>query len=180
MPELFQVIKDPPPPGSGGTPIFCGKPTAWLGKGVYFWESFIENARQYGQTHCAEWGKENRCKGFAVYKVDVDYGDRCFNLVDGADDLRYVLDLYNSLKSKNVKGRPIRFFELIQIMRSDDEFRKEYDCVRSCPNGGLAPALSLEYTLPEDSIKAKFFFTPPIQVCFWQNAPKKESLVFVE
>ena len=119
MPELYQVVKNPAPPGSGGIPIFCSETTAWLGKGVYFWESFIENARQYGNAHCSEWGKANGTKGFSIYKAVVVFGDRCLNLVDNVNDLRDVRDFYEKLESKNIKGRPIRVYELLRLMRKN-------------------------------------------------------------
>lgn len=181
MPELFQVVKDPAPDNSGGIPIFCKDRAAWLGSGVYFWESFIENARQYGKTHCQEWGRRHKNKGFAIYSVVVDYADRCFDLVDSVDDLKFIKSFYDGLRIKNVNGRPIRLFELLKIMLSDAAFKKEYDCVRAKPDGGgLSPKPCLEYTLPGDKERAFFFFTPPVQVCYWQNAPKKNDLVFVE
>ncbi|WP_295680674.1 hypothetical protein [uncultured Fibrobacter sp.] len=181
MPELFQVVKDPAPENSGGIPIFCHNHAAWLGSGVYFWESFIENARQYGAKHCQEWGKDHGTKGYAIYRVFVDYADRCFNLVDGVEDLKFIKKFYDGLQNKNHKGRPIRLFELLRIMLTDPEFKKEYDCVRAKPDGGgLVPKPSLEYTLPNARDRALFFFTPPIQVCYWQNAPKKNNLTFVE
>lgn len=180
MPELFQVVKDPPPLGSSGLPIFCGNPSAWLGRGVYFWESFIENARKYGDTHCQSWGRLNHTKGYKIYKTIAISAHRCLNLVDGVADLRHVLDFYQKLQKKNLNKRPVRLFELLGMMRKDPIFRTAYDSVRALPDGGGLTPMYLEYTLPEDGTKARFFFTPPIQVCFWQNAPKLSMMIFVE
>lgn len=179
MPELFQVVKDPPPFGSGGLPIFCGVPSAWLGRGVYFWESFVENARQYGTTHCGAWGQKNGTKGFKIYKTNSLLASRCLNLVDGVADLRAVLDFYTKLQQKNLKGRPIRLFELLGMMQKNPIFVSSYDCVRALPDGGGLTPQYLEYTLPGCGMRAKFFFTPPIQVCYWRHAPKSSAMTLV-
>jgi hypothetical protein len=68
-------------------PFICRNKTAWLGKGYYFWESFIENAHW--------WGKEcnNYRYGYVVCEAYYDLDDTlCFNLVDNPEHFQMLRD----------------------------------------------------------------------------------------
>jgi hypothetical protein len=64
-------------------PFLCFRRNAWLGKGYYFWDSFIENAHW--------WGTEGACykNGYVICESTFDLDDeKCFNLVDNPSHLQ--------------------------------------------------------------------------------------------
>lgn len=70
-------------------PFPCNGKNAWLGKGFYFWDSFIDNAHW--------WGLEGACysKGYVICKSTFELDDtKCFNLVDNPIHL----DQFNQTK----------------------------------------------------------------------------------
>jgi len=78
-------------------PFLCLWKNAWLGKGYYFWDSFIENAHW--------WGKEGVFykNGYVICESTFILDDKkCFNLVDNPDHLDQFNKTKNILKEKKL------------------------------------------------------------------------------
>ena len=98
-------------------PFPCFWKNAWLGKGYYFWESFIENAHW--------WGVEGACykNGYVICETSFDLDDnKCFNLVDNPNHLEQFNKTKNILKEKKLYtegvttvARVINFIKQINI-----------------------------------------------------------------
>lgn len=142
-------------------PVFAGDPECWLGSGTYFWESFVDNAEKWGKTHCANSYKISQ-KNYTYTKQN------CLNLVDDAEALLMLKALYERIKEKNPNALPRYLYSFLKLIRKGSESAKKYECARLLPYGGLRPVLKLECS-KDPSFRGEFYFTPPIQVCFWNR-----------
>ena len=113
----------------------------WLGNGIYFWESNLTRAR--------EWGERKYGKNSAVIGAVIDLG-RCLNLTDSASE-RILKNWYQALadkcklagidipknresnKSKDILLRDLDCAVIQQVQelyRSDDESERAFDSIR--------------------------------------------------
>lgn len=162
---LFQARQYPPPKNlKDNPPVFAGDPKGWLGSGIYFWESFVDNALHWGKTHCHGKYKISQ-KKFTYTK------DNCLNLVDDAETLIKLKKFYEGIKAVNPNAVPKYLYTFLKLLRkgSSTAYQK-FECARLLPYGGLRPILKLDCT-DDPAFKGEFYFTPPIQVCFWRYVP---------
>lgn len=160
--KLFQTRRYPPPVGTvDKVPVFAGDPECWLGAGTYFWESFVDNAIKWGKTHYSNSYKISQ-KNYTYTKQN------CLNLVDDVDDLLMLKKLYECIKRKNSNALPKYLYSFLKLVRKGSESAKRYECARLLPYGCLRPMLKLECS-KDATFKGEFYFTPPIQVCFWNR-----------
>lgn len=78
-------------------PFLCRNKTAWLGKGYYFWESFIKNAHWWGEV-CNSYSN-----GYVICEAYYDLDDTwCFNLVDNPDHIQMFQDAIVAMKREGL------------------------------------------------------------------------------
>jgi hypothetical protein len=152
-------------------PFPCNGKNAWLGKGYYFWDSFIENAHW--------WGIEGACyrKGYVICESTFELDDnKCFNLVDNPNHLNQFNKTKQILKEKNLYeegkttvARVINYFKDINV------FKFEAIRVFGINSKGFYSSYSNRTILVYKKGKKTLQYldsTPAIQINFF----KKESL----
>lgn len=159
---LFQARQYPPPKDKkDNPPVFSGAPKGWLGSGTYFWESFVDNAKQ--------WGKKHYHNNYKISQKKYTYStENCLNLVDDFNVLSTMKSFYEGIKAINPNATPKYLYTLLKLFRkASSTANKQYECARLLPYGGLRPQLRLDCS-DDKSFTGEFYFTPPIQVCFWR------------
>lgn len=147
-------------------PFPCIHKNAWLGRGYYFWDSFIENAHW--------WGVEGACyRNYVICESSFDLDEtKCFNLVDNPEHLKKFNDTRRLLteqglyiKDKTTVARVIEY-----IKNTLNVF--QYEAIRVF---GIN-SISFNSTFSNRTIfiykegKKSFQYldsTPAIQICFY-------------
>ncbi len=145
---------------------FC-KVEPWLGEGFYFWESFIENAEEWGIRHY-----KKRQKSYQILKACYEeQAVHCLNLIDNAEQIKEFNDAV-ALVENEAGVRMHSFYQRITMLRKyAPKYFGKFSCVRIFPCGGMVIG-KIPFT---EKMQKVAYYTPipPIQVCFWKNEPKK-------
>jgi len=78
-------------------PFLCNYKNAWLGRGYYFWDSFVEIAHWWGKevAYC-------RCNYIICESTYILDENKCFNLVDNPKHLHEFNEVKNILIEQNL------------------------------------------------------------------------------
>lgn len=164
---LYQTLEDRGNPDYiiDNAPFACKWENSWLGKGYYFWDTFIENAHW--------WGKVRYNNEYIISKMTCDFDTSiCFDLVGDTD---HMLDFSKSieflkneqlLNSKTTVSRVIQYlrdkigfdYEAIRVygIKSISEYKDEYKQYR-------------HHLLFELSKPQYLDYKPAIQLCVYKN-----------
>ncbi|NCB43496.1 MAG: hypothetical protein EOM59_12895 [Clostridia bacterium] len=143
-------------------PFLCGRSNAWLGTGYYFWESFIENAKWWGEKSYQE-------KGYVITQAHyMNDEDECYNLIDNPEHLRSFNAAIRLMEEKGLYiTENTTVSRIIEFLRSINIFH--YNATRA--KGDNCKSLSSEFSIT--TIFNKKFPSiyldslPAIQVCFY-------------
>ena len=112
------------------TPFLCSHQGAWLGKGYYLWEQFIENAHWWGTQAY----KKNGAYVIVQFEGDSPQEGRCFDLLGNMEHLSEFRDAHKYLKDKNLQTKPITVSKVIEFIRKNTDFDNRYDSIRAKDN----------------------------------------------
>ena len=133
-------------------PFLCSHKNAWLGKGYYFWDSFIENAHWWGR----EGYKSNYVICESTFELDED---KCFNLIDNLDHLKSFQFAKLSLQEKQIHNNPV-VPRVIELLKQQKSFK--YEAIRA--NGINSKN---ENRTPFKANRPQYLeLSPAIQICF--------------
>lgn len=142
---------------------------AWLGEGYYFWESFIENARLWGESHYIKKGK-----AFQILKSQYDScSENCLDLVDNVEQIREFDSACKEVEATASEKVEFFFTRLLLLKKYAANYFSKFFCIRILPMGGMAVE-RLRFSEKNSAIYTPY---PPIQVCFWEKPPQIISCV---
>lgn len=98
-------------------PFICTNSKAWLGKGFYFWDSFIENAHW--------WGEQNRSnRSYIICKSTIDYNDDlCYDLHGNTETLIEFQEMINQFKELKLLTNNSTLVEIINFLKKRNIFK---------------------------------------------------------
>ena len=150
-------------------PFSCDRKNAWLGRGYYFWDSFINNAHW--------WGQEGACykDGYIICESSFELNDKCFDLYDNPEHIQQFKLALNLMKEKGlfVKNKTT-VGRIIEFLKSSNAFFSQYEAIRVCGvNSKGSDSLFIERIPFKEGKKFQYLdISSPIQICFI----KKEGL----
>lgn len=160
--EIYQTLEDRQNPEKIRTegPFPCTRNDAWLGKGYYFWESFIENARW--------WGENSYKNGYVISQaIYINDEEECFNLIDNYNHIRSYIKATELMEEKGLYvehvttvSRVIQFLRDIRIFSYNAARAKAENC-KSCKSKFSRT------TIFSQNSRCYLDALPPIQVCFY-------------
>lgn len=164
--KIYQTVedKDDADKISNEGPFCCNRSDAWLGKGYYFWESFIENAKWWG--YCAYCGKE-----YVICEASYVNNDKqCFNLVDNPIHLQFFRDAITMMRTQGLyKPKVTTVSRVIQFLKDIDLF--PYNATRAKPEACRSFDSEFSFTTFFLKDKGPYLDTlPPIQICFYRKS----------
>lgn len=144
-------------------PFFCKSKIAWLGKGYYFWDSYIQNAHWWGTSRKFE-------KGYVICEAICDFSiEKCFDLYDCPDHIEQFIMTFNHMKSQGLANRYTTVPRVLNYLKYDIKVFK-FEACRA-------------YGILSKNEKSKFSFTmkfnigdepflelrAPVQICFYKK-----------
>lgn len=156
MKSLFQTVEDRKNPmviESTG-PFLCRRKNAWLGKGFYFWDSFVNLAHWWGKTVYD--GKYVICKSFCEASMKDVY-----DLYDDFNILQEFVLLKNTLQSK-LHRTDISVSDVLCYLKMNSDFSKRYKAVRAKATGCMRDVPYMKFVSYN---KAYLELMPPVQIC---------------
>lgn len=160
-------------------PFLCVRSDAWLGMGYYFWESFIENAKWWGEKNHLE-------KGYVITQAHyTNDEDKCFNLIDNPEHLRSFNEVIELLRKDGLYiPTKTTVSRIIMFLRSIDKF--PYNATRAKGENCKSPSSKFSITtIFNQKFPAIYLDSlPAIQVCFYRKGEplnlSKYKIVFPE
>jgi hypothetical protein len=149
-------------------PFLCSHKNAWLGKGYYFWDSFIENAHWWGQKGVRYKNGYVICE--STFELDED---KCFNLIDNPEHLTSFKFVKSALQTKQIHDKPV-VSRIIEFLKQQKNFK--YEAIRAnginSRNDDRTLFMANGYQYLESS--------PAIQICFLtKNALNRKGFKIV-
>lgn len=143
-------------------PYPCNWENAWLGKGYYFWDSFIENAHW--------WGEEIRKypDGYIICQAECDFSDEeCFDLVGNTSHLIQLHDAYKLMKSKGLINKKTTVNRVITFFKNNLE-NFDFTAIRvyGIRSKSYHSRFSFTQVFEKNNV-AYLDYKPPIQICFF-------------
>lgn len=151
---LYQTVRYSEPITS---PILAEE-KPWLGKGYYFWEHEIENARHWGKTHY-----HNR---YSIYQSSYQNTEDGIDLVDNYDDRERLEKDYQDIKGRMENlgiDKDVTLEEIIILMRKNISKKIHYIRLES---GTFFKNGKLQIAVPNLSHPLTFTTKRLVQVCF--------------
>lgn len=140
-------------------PFKCSHKKAWLGKGYYFWDTFIENAHW--------WGEKSLKVPYVICEAKISIDEyTCFDLVGNTEHMLEFAKCYEELKSKKLANSNTNVARVINYLREINSF--PYNCIRVNPINSKSQSNQSDYLLRFEIDKAPHLeFKPPIQFCIF-------------
>jgi len=107
-------------------PYICNDSNAWLGLGYYFWDTKIEWAKKWGQSHYVVRGKE-----FVIAHCQLDLTN-CFDLVGNIQHQDELIECISVIKNRTRHSNEPKIPDLIEFLKKNGLFK--YDSIRSSDN----------------------------------------------
>jgi hypothetical protein len=166
--EIFQTLenKDNPDYIEQNGPFQCDRKDAWLGKGYYFWESFIENAHWWGEK-CPEYQNEYIiCK--AVYEYD---NNKCFNLIDNKEHITIFKNSIELMKEQDMfQKNKTTVSQILHFLQKNIRLFNNFDACRVYGVYSKEKKSNYSLTVPFKTNKPQYLdLCPPIQICFYKK-----------
>jgi hypothetical protein len=147
-------------------PFICDNSKAWLGDGYYFWDTFINNARW--------WGEISYQNDYIVCQsVCDDLDERCFDLVGNTNHLNLLRLTIDEMKQKNLLTgiptlrRVINHLRFKVKISNIEAVRVLGENVRGL-NLELPRYILLQINKNNKNFKQRYLdLEPPIQICFF-------------
>lgn len=158
---IYQTLQDRENPDEveNNGPYHCNWNNSWLGDGYYFWDSFIENAHWWGETHCN--GYYMICEAL----VDLDESN-CFNLVGNTNHLKDFGDSIEFMKEKGLISQNTTVSRVLEFMKKNNLFL-DYSAIRAYGINSKGKDYEPNYRIKFE-VDKKFQYLPykpEIQLC---------------
>lgn len=157
MKTLYQTLEDKDNPDfvEEYGPFLCKAKGAWLGEGYYYWESFLEYARWWGETRYKR-------KGYFICESKVDFKRiKVLDLLD-TDTIKDLINISKDWYDEKHEDPTVP--QVIEYMREDESFN--YQAIRARVENATN-----ESSLPDHRMyfnpgySAYLELLPQIQVC---------------
>jgi hypothetical protein len=149
-------------------PFICRNSTAWLGKGYYFWESFIENAHW--------WGSYCNSNGYVICEAYYDLDDNfCFNLVDNPEHIQMFRNTIEAMKREKLyEERKTAVASVIYHLKDRlNIFKYEASRINGLNSRSKNSPYSEIALFKRDDNLRFLDLLPTIQVCFYNKKALK-------
>lgn len=140
-------------------PYYCNWNNSWLGKGYYFWDSFIENAHWWGETHCSG--------NYMICQALVDLGENnCFDLVGNTNHLNDFGNSIDFMKKQGLISENTTASRVLEFMKENNLFL-EYTAIRAYGINSKGKSYEPNYRIIfEVDNKIHYLpYKPEIQLC---------------
>lgn len=148
--KLYQAVRYAS--GVNNSPIFATEKT-WLGRGFYFWEHEIENARHWGEKHYN--GK------YCIYQSSYKNTEEGLDLVDNYEH-RDLLIKY----IEQIEGRIIKNISLAQIIALICKYTPESIHYIRIDTGSFFQQDKIQLPVPNKGSLPQLYTKRLVQVCF--------------
>ncbi|MGB5941896.1 MAG: hypothetical protein WBG71_03375 [Leeuwenhoekiella sp.] len=157
--HIYQTLEDRDNPDEvvREGPYPCNRINAWLGKGYYFWEHYVEHAHWWGQKGGGYNGS------YFVCSAEIDYDES--NCLDLVDNYHHKVDFKEAYDLCKEKHGDVLVYQVIDLMikgfeRMGREF--PYAAIRT-QSENHSTSLKVRYS---NNQKNSFLeLTPLIQIC---------------
>jgi hypothetical protein len=158
---LFHTVSDQKNPDfvKSNAPFICiHRP--WLGIGYYFWDSDIELAHWWGQSHYG--GKYMICE--TIGEID----EMCLDLMDGGQRLAFKAKCGEFLLKMKKKASQVTVREMLDFWITQD--REAFNSVRALPTADLGFSIKTGFKLKFTKKGSAYLdFSLPVQVCLYDK-----------
>ncbi|MBZ9627156.1 hypothetical protein LB450_03480 [Psychroflexus sp. CAK1W] len=159
--KIYQTLKDKENPDEveSDGPFPCNWKNSWLGDGYYFWDSFIENAHWWGESHCGN--------SYIICEAIIDLNDdNCFDLVGNTKHLKDFGDSIDYMKEKGILTTQTTVSRVIRFMKSKNIF-PEYSVIRAYGINSKSKNFQPNYRIIFEPDKPFHYlsYKPEIQIC---------------
>lgn len=159
--KIYQTLKDKENPDEieRDGPFLCNWRNSWLGDGYYFWDSFIENAHWWGESHC------NNSYIICEAVVDLDENN-CFDLVGNTNHMLIFADSIEYLKIKGKVNESVTLSRVLQHMKDIAVFQN-FSAIRAYGINSKSKYYQPNYRILFESNKPfqYLLYKPEIQIC---------------
>lgn len=154
--NLYQAVKDKCNPDEIELkgPFECRRANAWLGKGYYFGDSFIELAHWWGRESCD--GKYVIC----LSHCDNSFPNT-FDLYNSPEHLSIFRNRYKALVNE-YPNKEITVAFVLEMLKDHSEFTKEFHAIRAKSEMCWKDSPRVKF-IPKNSSYLEMI--PPIQIC---------------
>lgn len=156
---LYQTVdnKDNPDEVENKGPFLC-KRTPWLGKGYYFWDSFIELAHW--------WGRQGYANNYMICEaICNDNPNDIFDLLGNTDHMKEMRMYKELLEKRKQKEKITPAFILMHMQKHSGSFH--YAAIRACGIDSINKDYKLRANrmIFKEGNRAYLDLTPAIQIC---------------
>lgn len=145
-------------------PFLCGRNGAWLGTGYYFWESFIENAKWWGEN-------SYKVKGYVITQAHYTNDENeCYNLIDNREHLQKLNEAIRLMEEQGLYiQKKTTVSRVIEFLRSLNIFH--YNATRAKADNCKSPSSEFSITTIFNQRFPSIYLDslPAIQVCFYKK-----------
>lgn len=157
--NLYQTLEDRGNPREveHHGPYECTRRDAWLGDGFYFWDSFINLARS--------WGEKSYHGRYMICLMVFPYiRKKIFDLT--GEDAEQLNDFRSYYKEFKKSGKKYTVPGVIEHMKRHAGLADDYIAIRARDSRQSGPRIFFRDFFPE-----YLELEPRIQICFFSNAP---------
>lgn len=162
---VYQTLEDrgtEPSKLESDGPYLCKWQNSWLGKGYYFWDTFIENAHW--------WGKEGRAykNGYIICKAVCDFNNtECFDLVGNTEHIKEFGDIYETYMTKGLADKKTTVKRIIEHMMNVLK-KFPYTAMRAYGIRSRNQNSKYNFELLFETTKTPYLdLRPAYQICFY-------------
>lgn len=135
-------------------PFLCNRSNAWLGKGFYFWDSFLDLAHWWGRT--VYMGKYVICRSYCD-----STSNKVYDLYNDFETLKEFADLKSALQDK-LHISNISVGEVLCYLIKNSDFTNRYQAIRAKATGCMRHAPTMRFV---NYNSAYLELMPPVQFC---------------
>jgi hypothetical protein len=158
---IYQTLQDKENPDEVETngPYLCNWDNSWLGDGYYFWDTFIENAHWWGETHCRD------CYMICEALVDLD-DTNCFDLVGNTNHLKDFGDSIEFMQKQGLISENTTVSRVLEFMKENNLFLN-FSAIRAYGINSKGKRYEPNYRLIFEIGKSFQYlpYKPEIQLC---------------
>ncbi len=163
--SLYQTLEDRGNPEEirNNAPFLCRRKTAWLGKGYYFWDTFIKNAHWWGRTSYRE-------HNYVICRVSCDFDNkRCLDLVGNTSHMLDFEKVFKILKEHGMVTKETTVARVLEFLKQKTDF--SYEAIRVLGINSISDKNNKDtYRLKfRESHRQYLDYKPPIQICVFQR-----------
>mgnify|MGYP006357581213 FL=1 len=163
---LYQTIEDRDNPDEieRNAPYLCKAKNAWLGNGYYFWDTLIENAHWWGNSHY--YGSSYV---IVQYSCDELSCGKCFDLQGNLEHLKQFNSYLDLLKKESLISEQDTVAKVFEFLKNKTDFLDRYEAIRAYGHRSKKHSEFVSFEKNKPYGLERF---PAIQLCLF----KKNSL----